>query len=142
MPIVAYSNVQGGWPGVMNIDANPLFANQSAGDFRLLPGSPCIDSGDDSAVPPGVVVDLNGNSRFVDGDENSVINVDMGAIEFQGPLAAFGACCQPNGTCNVMVESECDGLNGIWRGPETNCSDFNANGIPDTCETIPVIAVH
>jgi parallel beta-helix repeat protein len=47
--IVTYSNVQGGFPGEGNIDADPLFADASNDDFHLLTGSPCIDAGDPSA---------------------------------------------------------------------------------------------
>ena len=55
-PKVSYSNVQGGYAGLGNIDANPMFVNQSGGDFhlkqapcQLLPmdaGNPCVDAGD------------------------------------------------------------------------------------------------
>ena len=38
-----YSDIQGGWTGSGNINANPLFI--SSGDFHLQPGSPCIDAG-------------------------------------------------------------------------------------------------
>ncbi|MBN1338335.1 MAG: right-handed parallel beta-helix repeat-containing protein, partial [Bacteroidales bacterium] len=52
--LVEYSDIMGGWPGTGNIDADPLFANPSNGDFRLtwlnypIPDSTkslCIDSG-------------------------------------------------------------------------------------------------
>ncbi len=33
--IVSYSDIQGGWPGVGNIDADPLFANPHINDFHL-----------------------------------------------------------------------------------------------------------
>jgi len=40
---VRYSDVEGGWPGTGNIDADPLFADA---EFRLCPDSPCVDAGD------------------------------------------------------------------------------------------------
>lgn len=88
---VTYSDVQGAgrpWPGTGNIDADPLFADAdgaddligtSDDDLRLLAGSPCIDAGDNSAVPPEVVTDHSGNPRIVNGI------VDMGAYEFGLP---------------------------------------------------------
>jgi hypothetical protein len=60
---VTYSDIQGGYPGLGNIDADPVFADA---DYRLGPGSPCIDAGDNAAVPPGQDTDLDGNPRFVD----------------------------------------------------------------------------
>ena len=50
----------------------------------------------------------------------------------------FGACCLPSGECEVRAVLDCDGDGGIWRGEGTVCGDFNGNGIPDTCESIPV----
>ncbi|UCG56500.1 MAG: DUF333 domain-containing protein [Phycisphaerales bacterium] len=61
--IITYSNIQGGWPGVGNIDADPSFADPNGGDYHLksqagrwdpatqawiMDGvtSPCIDAGD------------------------------------------------------------------------------------------------
>ncbi len=38
-----YSNIQGGWTGTGNINANPLFIG--SGNFHLQPGSHCIDAG-------------------------------------------------------------------------------------------------
>ncbi len=94
-----YCDVQGGeakiyidetssinW-GSGNIDADPLFvdddtADPNLRDYHLLPGSPCIDAGDNSAVPGGVTTDLDGRVRIVDGDCNDTDVVDMGAHEF------------------------------------------------------------
>jgi len=73
---VSYSDVEGGWPGGGNIDADPLFADA---DLRLPAESPCIDVGDNSAVPGWVVTDLDGNPRIIG------LAVDMGA--FEAPLA-------------------------------------------------------
>ena len=37
-PDIIFSDVEGGWPGTGNINANPLFAG--VGDFHLAGGSP------------------------------------------------------------------------------------------------------
>jgi parallel beta-helix repeat protein/predicted outer membrane repeat protein len=42
---INYSNIEGGWEGDGNIDANPMFVLPDKHDYRLLWGSPCIDSG-------------------------------------------------------------------------------------------------
>ena len=64
--------------------ADPIFVN----GLRLSGGSPCIDAGDNGAVPAGITTDLDGNERFVDhpcradtGAGTPPI-VDMGAYEY------------------------------------------------------------
>ena len=90
---ITFSDVQGGWPGLANIVADPRFNDPFAGDFRLQSDSPCIDAADNTAVPAGIVTDLDGNPRFVDdpntpdtgvaGGAGGSAIVDMGAYEFQ-----------------------------------------------------------
>ncbi|GAI49359.1 unnamed protein product, partial [marine sediment metagenome] len=74
-PVITYSDVQGGWPGEGNIDADPLFVDAANADYHLQASSPCIDTGDNTAIPPSVVDDLDGNPRIINGI------VDMGAYE-------------------------------------------------------------
>ena len=44
--LVTYSDIEGGWPGEGNIDANPHFISYMGFDCLLRPSSPCIDAGD------------------------------------------------------------------------------------------------
>jgi len=93
--------------GVGNFITPPLFANQAGGNFRLYPGSPCINTGNNAAVSG--VADLDGNVRIVNGV------VDIGAYEFQNfpfievppqsqtvaytePLVSFGVVAVGPGT--------------------------------------------
>jgi hypothetical protein len=101
--LVSYSDVQGGWPGEGNIDADPNFIelgywvdvndpnilvgpNDPAaiwidGDYRLRIGSPCIDAGIDA----GIYEDIDGNVRpfnFPGVDNNGELpDFDIGAYE-------------------------------------------------------------
>ncbi|MAE71301.1 MAG: hypothetical protein CME06_12645 [Gemmatimonadetes bacterium] len=75
-PLVAFSNVQGGWPGSGNIDAEPGMRNPWRGDFRLSASSPCIDAGTSSSAPPS---DYEGDPRPQGG------GVDIGADEYSRP---------------------------------------------------------
>ncbi len=67
-----YSDIQGGWPGTGNINADPLFTDAGAGNFILQSLSPCINTGTNSVVNPR---DLRGVTR-----PREVI-VEMGAFE-------------------------------------------------------------
>ncbi len=61
---------------------NPLFVDTATGDYNLQSTSPCINKGNSSAVPPGILTDIAGHIRIVD-------TVDLGAYEYIGvPLAA------------------------------------------------------
>jgi len=80
-----YSNVQGGYTGTGNISGDPMFFNPDAGDFRLMPGSPSIDTGTAAGAPD---VDI----RLVPRPQGA--GFDMGAYEMEGetpPEAAFTA---------------------------------------------------
>jgi len=89
-PSITYCDVEGGWPGTGNIDADPGFA--FAEDLRLMPGSPCIDAG--SNDPPGGLppTDAEGQARSQDGDGNGDPVADMGAHEWSpgNPTIALG----------------------------------------------------
>lgn len=54
--LVTYSDIQGGYPGIGNINSNPLFVNPIAGDFHLTANSPCIDAGDPTLYDPDCTV--------------------------------------------------------------------------------------
>jgi len=79
---VTYSNVEGGWPGEGNIDANPFFVDPDNDDYHLLAFSPAIDAGTAAGAPDH---DLDGNARPLSA------GFDMGAYEFTGtPVSSEG----------------------------------------------------
>jgi hypothetical protein len=75
-PTMSYTDIEGGYNGVGNIDLPPQFALR--GDYRLTTGSPCLDAGTNG--PPGGLppVDIEGNPRPL---PHSGV-ADMGAYEF------------------------------------------------------------
>ncbi|MFC1861256.1 S8 family serine peptidase [Chloroflexota bacterium] len=91
-PVVTYCDIQGGYTGTGNIDADPLFVNPAADDYHLQPTSPCINAGDNSAIPGWLTTDFEGDPRIADGV------VDMGADEYlpSGPNT-------PPGVSNVTA---------------------------------------
>lgn len=94
---IQYSNIFEGWTGQGNISTNPLFADPNHGNLNLLAGSPCIDTGDNTAVTE--TTDLNGRPRIFDGDGNGSATVDMGAYEYQ-PFIIYVDDSATNGANN------------------------------------------
>jgi hypothetical protein len=155
---VTHTCIQDGWPGIGNIATDPLFFDPDGpddligtedDDLRLAVGSPCIDAGDNWAVPDDVGTDLGGHFRFMDDPATPDTGagtppiVDMGAHEF-GPdcddLVEY-ADCNDNGVADVCdllswaskdcnlnsIPDECD----IAAGTSEDC---NTNGVPDACD--------
>ncbi len=135
---VRFSDVQRGWPGTGNIAIRPRFVNGAEGNFRLRPRSPCIDAADNTAVPAGILTDLDGNPRFVDnpatpdtgvpGGAGGDAIVDMGAYEFP---------CDP---CDMNCDGTVDALDIeffidlLFNGGEpcnTCTGDTDGNGTVD-----------
>jgi hypothetical protein len=95
---VSYCDVEGGLSGIVgggivnwgpgNIDTDPCFVESGfwgvwvEGDYHLLPGSPCIDTGDPNYVSEPNETDLDGRPRVMNG------RVDMGAYEHKLPIPA------------------------------------------------------
>lgn len=99
---ISYCDIQGGeaeilatgggtinW-GAGNMDTNPVFADPDGLDnivgtlddnLRLMAGSPCIDTGDNTVLPAGIITDLDGRQRIIDGDNDETATVDLGAYE-------------------------------------------------------------
>ncbi len=120
--------------GVNNINADPMFLDAAGDDYRLQAGSPCIDAGTNTPLPPGSE-DLDGNPRFVDdpcvADSGAgvVSLADMGVYEFQGStcdvdgdgtvgindfltlLGEWGPCPLPPEPCPADIDG--DGVVGI-----------------------------
>lgn len=83
---ITYSDIEGGYPGIGNINADPLFVDAGSHDYHLTQASPCIDVGNNNA-PLMQSYDYDAEIRIVDGDENGSPIVDMGADEFLVPAA-------------------------------------------------------
>jgi parallel beta-helix repeat protein len=77
--LTVYSNIQGGWPGIGNINADPMFVDTANGDYRLQAGSPCIDAG----IQDTMIIYNNGlDTLIVPPMVYMGFAPDMGAYEF------------------------------------------------------------
>jgi hypothetical protein len=80
---VSYCNVQGGFSGDGNIDADPNFVDADNNDCHLRWHSPCIDAGDPAYVPQPDETDIDGEPRV------TRAQLDMGADEVGQKQADF-----------------------------------------------------
>lgn len=64
-----------------NIVMDPMFMDVSVGDFRLMPGSPAIDAGNNLFVT--ALTDLSDNHRIWDGNNDNDSIVDIGCYEYE-----------------------------------------------------------
>ncbi len=74
-PIVASCDVEGGFPGLANMNLPPLFVDPTAQDYHLSAPSPCIDAGNSSLATLSPR-DIDGEPRVMGGE------VEMGADEY------------------------------------------------------------
>jgi hypothetical protein len=136
--VITYSDVQGGWPGTGNIDADPLFVDPGRGDYRLTSHSPPIDAASNPAVPADVTTDLDGNPRFLDDPDNTDCwqapgtcgdppVVDMGAYEYQMPPCPWD--CTSPGDDEVTVN---DFLTMLSQWGNAGSCDFDGGGVSVT----------
>jgi len=70
---VTYSDIQGGYPGEGNVNANPRLAPDG---YHLQPNSPCINAGVPNYTPVPNETDIDGQPRVIGG------RIDMGTYEF------------------------------------------------------------
>ncbi|MCO6438691.1 MAG: DUF1565 domain-containing protein [Phycisphaerae bacterium] len=123
-------------------------SDDDLGDLRLIPGSPCIDAGDNSAVPADVAdldgdgdtteplpLDLAGMPRFTD----DLITPDTGGSP--PPVVDMGAYETPSrGDCDgsasinlsdFALVANCLAGPGMTKGATCTCSDVDLDGDTD-----------
>lgn len=72
--------------GTHDISADPKFVDAANSNYRLRPDSPCIDNGNNAAVPSSLTTDFYGSPRIADGNSDGSAIVDRGAVEYSAAL--------------------------------------------------------
>src|SRR5262249_31852328 len=146
---VTYCDVQGGWMGTGNINADPLFMNAGNGDLRLQSGSRCIDGGNNDAVPGGMTTDIDGNPRFVDDPSTPDTGhgtppiVDMGAYEYPdlpfhpGDLNCDRSVDAADVGAFVLALLDPAGYRATYPSCDINNADLNRDGSVDGLDVQP-----
>ncbi len=114
MAIVSSSDIEGGSPGVGNVDVDPLFVNPAANDYHLAANSPLIDAGIYDARLPEV--DLDGNPRFIG-------VVDMGPYEY-GDCPAGDDCGPANAAPVASFDLVCSDLSCSFQDTSVDSDGF------------------
>ena len=99
---IGSSDIEGGYAGAGNIDADPKFVNPPA-NYRLAPASPCVDAG---AAEAAITHDLDGAARPAGG------GWDMGAYESE-----VSAADTTPPTVSIMIPNDGTVVSGtVWIG--------------------------
>lgn len=135
---VNFSCVEGWTPahgGVGNTGADPLLydidglddiAGNADDQLDPLPLSPCVDAGDNTAVPPDLVADLDGGLRFLDVPGAPDVGVGPAPIVDMGAFETSPCSADLNGDgFTDFVDFAM--LAGGW-GPGSTSGDINRDG--------------
>jgi predicted outer membrane repeat protein len=125
--VADYCCIQG-WTGLLKgtgtIDTSPKFTDASAGDYHLLPDSPCVNSGDPNFTAAADATDLDGEPRVIKG------RLDIGADEYNnirlvpGEYATIQAAIDAAFNGDIIVVSP-----GRYTGPGNREIDFHEKAI-------------
>jgi parallel beta-helix repeat protein len=101
--IITYSDIQGGWEGEGNIDADPLFVDPEIGDYHLTENSPCIDAGDPNFPfdPDGTISDMG---AFYYNQLNSINESEIQFVEYH--LSNFPNPFNPTTTIKFSIQND------------------------------------
>ncbi len=108
---VEYSTVPATFPGTGNIHGKPKFVNADLRNYELRLTSPCVDAGNNSAIPTGHTLDLDGNARFTDDPE---VDDSLPGISAQVDMGCFERVPFVYGTRYVDIDAAPGGDGMTW----------------------------
>jgi len=124
---IEYCDVQDGYSGTGNINADPLFIDSANDDFHLQAISPCIDTGNNSAVS-NFYTDFEGDPRVV----NGIVEMGVDEHDDNDGMPAWwedSHGLDPINPLDADVDSDLDGLLNLDEFEEgTNPNDPDTDG--------------
>ena len=81
---VSYCDVEGGYAGKGNFDADPCFVDPNGNNYHLSSYSPCINTGDPCYIPIPGETDIDGDERVI----NGIVDIGCDESNYEGPLVA------------------------------------------------------
>jgi len=121
LPQVSFCNIQGGWEGEANIDADPMFCDRDNGDYHLNVFSPCAPGVQPTleligalGVGCGSVVcgDADGSGELDDADLQRLYDFYFGIIsDWPYPVVSADLDCDGVLTiADISADLDCDGV--------------------------------
>ena len=124
-----YSNAEDIWPGVENINFDPIFENTNNSDYTLSQASPCIDAG---------TTDINMDGT-PDIEYYAGSSPDIGVFEYTGSCSEIPGDFNQDGNTNILdiinvanciLASNCD-----------ECTDLNSDGEVNILDIITLVNI-
>jgi hypothetical protein len=149
---VTYCDVQGGYPGWGNINADPLLVNPDSLNFNLSANSPCINAGNPTILDPdGTPSDIGAFFYMV--NPTGVVTITLTPENPPVVIPATGGIVE----FNVLIQNDTSGFaifdgwimltlpNGLIYGPTILRQNLirppNAQIVRDLSLTIPMFAM-
>jgi hypothetical protein len=124
-----YTDAEDQWPGIGNINLNPLFSDVSSSDYTLSAASPCIDAGTAD-------IDMDGSDDI---ENYTGIAPDIGAFEFDGGECGTTGDVNADGSVNIL--DIINVANCILSDCSDPCADLNEDGTINILDIINLVNI-
>ena len=124
-----YTDAEEEWPGIGNINLNPLFSDVNSTDYTLSATSPCIDAGTADT-------DMDGSDDI---ENYTGSTPDMGAFEYVENPCGITGDINLDGSINIL--DIINVANCILSDCSDPCSDLNGDGAINILDIINLINI-
>ena len=124
-----YTDAEDQWPGIGNINLNPLFFDVSSSNYTLSATSPCIDTGTADT-------DMDGSD---DMENYTSTSPDMGVFELDDGDCGIAGDINLDGSVNILDIISV--ANCILSDCSEPCSDLNVDGTINILDIINLVNI-